>query len=173
MKKGIFKVLMVGFICTLSLGALAQERGDTDITNNRKKSKNKEQPQVNSQQATPTKFIEFLPGTWTVEQVLRGKEDITGNDTLNRNQRIEFNREGRFVSYSGNEQIDSGAYRLSEQHALLYLETEGNEEDDTEYNIWFEGNGKMILQPRNTDNNAEQFKYVYKRSGPVTSSNRD
>lgn len=173
MKRGIFTAAIVGLLSITTSSIAQDKRGDTDYTNNRSGNKKNTEQQVNTKQETPTKFIEYLPGVWTVEQVLRGNEDITGTDTLTRDERIEFNREGRFVRHAGNEQVDSGAYRLSEQHALLYLESEGREEKNSEYNIWFDSDGKMVLQPRNTNNHAEQFKFVYRRSGTVSSSNRN
>jgi hypothetical protein len=166
MNNRLLTLITVGIFSILSLNVSAQEkeRNDTDYTNNRKDKKNST---VNTKQQTPVKIIQYIPGSWTVEQVLRGKEDITGTDTLARNQKIEFNREGRYMSYTGTEMIDSGAYRINENTSRLYLESDVAE-SDTEWNVWFDRSGIMTLQLVNGNQHAEDFRYVYRRTGSVS-----
>ena len=127
MKKHISLLLvacLVAFFDVQAQDKKEKERGNTDYTNNRSSAEGKkEQVEVNTDHQTPVKIIEFIPGTWMIDQVLRGEKDISESDKSNGNETITFNREGRFMSYSGNELIDSGAYRINEQHAILYMQS--------------------------------------------------
>ena len=173
MKKYIAAVCIAGLCSMFVNQATAQQdkkRGDTDYTNNRKtqdytnerKDKNSGM-QVNTKQETPVKIIEFIPGTWTLEEVMRGKTDISGNDTVAQHQTLEFNREGRYMSYSDGEKIDSGAYRLNEDHAILYLSSETDEKTQ-EWSVWFDAEGTMTLKHHDATPHSEKFTYVYRRT---------
>jgi hypothetical protein len=94
--------------------------------------------------------------------VLKNNKDISHTDTVGMDQVIDFNREGRYERRSASEKIDRGAYRLNEEHGILYLESETGE-PITEWNIRFE-NDRMTLQPRDTSPREESFKYVYTRT---------
>lgn len=148
--------------------ALAQdqdqkERGNTDYTNNRSSAESKQQDvKVNTEYETPVKIMEFIYGTWTIEQVKRGQKDISASDTTSQEERIEFNPEGRYTSYSGNERIDSGAYRINEQQAILYMESE-TARNTSEWNVWFKEEGTMTLKLRDGPNHGERFTYIYRK----------
>jgi hypothetical protein len=171
MNKHILTLIIAGMLSSLTFHSFGQERGDTDYTNNRTKGKGKKESQVNTKQKTPVKIIQYIPGTWEVEQVLRGQKDVSETDTLAKNQRLEFNREGRYMSYSGTEMIDSGAYRLNEDHAILYLQSDV-EEKTSEWNVWFDKSGNMTLIPKDPLK-GETLSYTYRRTANATSSNRD
>jgi hypothetical protein len=164
-------LLIAGLICLGTTFAAAQEkdRGDTDYTNNRTKGQPKKGNQVNRKSLV--KIIEYIPGSWKIEHVYKGKEDVMETDTLAQSQTIEFNREGRYVSHTGAEKIDSGAYRINEDHAILYLASETNEKP-VEWYVSFNDEGQMTLQMKDTDKHSESFRYVYRRNGLPTSSNR-
>jgi hypothetical protein len=170
MKHGMVKIMMLA-LSFLTINATAQEnkdRGNTDYTNREKgKSKNT----VNTDQKTPVKIIEYIPGTWKIESIYKGEKNITQADTVAMYKTIEFNREGRYVGYSGNEKIDSGAYRINEQHASLYLANESNDKP-IEWSVSFAKNGNMTLRMKDESKHAESFRYIYKRDGSATSSNR-
>lgn len=162
MKKYIMSLAALIFCCSATLTA-QDKRGDTDYTNNRKPAEKKQdQPQVNTKQETPVKIIQFIPGTWTMEQVLRGNEDISATDTVAQSQMLVFNREGRYMSYSGSEKIDSGAYRINEDHAILYMSSELSQ-NTSEWNVWF-GDGTMTLKLRDGVRHGEKFSYTYRRT---------
>lgn len=141
------------FLAALSLSTLSasaqeeQKRRDDNAINTRKK--------------TPEKIIEHIVGTWEVEGIYKGKKDISNTDTVGANQTITFDRELKYVSYSNNERIDSGIYRLNENHSILYLESSTGHEPK-EWNVSFTNNG-MTLQPRETYPHAESFRYFYTR----------
>jgi hypothetical protein len=128
------------------------------------KKKNKDKPEnkgINTNYKTPVKYIEFIPGTWKMDGIFKGDKDVSNNDTLGLGQVIEFNREGRFTSHTDGEKIDSGAYRLNEEHAILYLESV-NGAPVAEWNISFTKN-QMTLWPRDRADKTERLKYVYSR----------
>jgi hypothetical protein len=168
--------LITGIIVSITAGSVfaqeSKERGDTDYTNNRSQGEPKQDKNVNTAQQTPTKIIEYIPGTWVIEQVYKGKEDVTATDTLAKNESIEFNREGRYMSFLSSEKIDSGAYRINEDHAVLYLASEGDNEKPTAWSVWFDKDGKMTMRMKNDGNKEEPMSYVYRRSATETSSNR-
>lgn len=154
----------------VSIGVNAQDknekdRGNTDYTNNRSSAEDKQNDvEVNTEHETPVKIIEYIPGTWTLEQVMRGQKDVSEQDGGAQNERIKFNSEGRYMSYSGNEMLDSGAYRINEQHAILYLQSETGEQVN-EWNVSFGEDGSMKMTLRDgASMHGERFMYVYKRA---------
>lgn len=155
--------ILSALLCLFSLSVSAQD--DNDYTNNRGKKKQNEDA-INTKQKTPVKIIEFIVGTWEVEGIFKDKKDISETDTVGSNQIIKFNREGRYVSHSGNEKLDSGIYRLNENHSILYLESETGEEP-VEWKVTFSQNGEMTLQPTGTYPHAESFRYIYTRRSPA------
>jgi len=157
-------VIIVGFLVSAAMcGWSQQTSGD--------KGKTKVEP--NTKQSTPVKIIEYIPGTWAIQSVYRGKEDVTETDTLAQIETIEFNREGRYISFSGTEKIDSGAYRVNEEHGILYMASVNHDDQPLEWNVRFSKDGLMTIQSRNGgDKKLENINFVYRRTGPVTSSNR-
>ena len=148
-----------------------QKRGDTDYTNNRSRDKEKKDVPVNTEQATPVKIFEYIPGTWEISSVFRGAKEISGSDTLSSSQTLEFTHDGRYMSNSGTEQIDSGGFRLNEQHGVLYLDSDIHG-TTSEWKIDFYRDGSMALQLKDGVVHGERFRYIYKRTSNVTSSKR-
>jgi hypothetical protein len=123
--------------------------------------KTRDENAINTRKKTPEKIIEHIVGTWEVEGIYKGKKDISNTDTVGSNRTITFDREAKYISYSGNEKIDSGTYSLNENHYLLYLESAGGGAP-SEWKISFSNNG-MTLQPNATYPHAESFRYFYTR----------
>jgi hypothetical protein len=161
MKNKFFMSVATVILCFSALTVSAQQQRD-----DRKK---ENADAINTKKKTPVKYIENIVGTWKTGRVLKNDKDISNTDTVGTDQVIEFNREGRYVSHSGNEKIDSGAYRLNEDHGILYLESETGE-PIAQWNIQFD-NDRMILQPRETNAHAESFKYIYTRASGGNSGN--
>lgn len=122
-----------------------------------------QKPEPNTKQETPVKIIQYIPGSWTLDQVMRSGKDISQSDTVAQAQMLEFNREGRYTSYSGSEKIDSGAYRLNEDHAILYMSSETDDKTQ-EWNVWFTEDGTMTLKVRDGEAHGERFSYIYRRT---------
>jgi hypothetical protein len=148
--------LMLCFLCFLG------------TAQNTSKAKPKNGESVPANQSPVVKLIEYIVGTWKVNGVFKGDKDVSKTDTASLGERIEFNREGRYVLESANEKIDSGAYRLNEEHGILYLESISGGQP-SEWNVWFRKN-VMTLQPRDKASSGN-LKYVYARSGPANRNN--
>lgn len=151
-------IVLCGLALTVfSIGAMAQEDGK-----DKKAHSNKDEGNIPVNNETPTKNIEKVVGVWEVTGIFKGTKEITNTDTAGINRSFEFTRENKYISYSDNEQIDSGTYKLNEVQHSIYLESAtGNEV--AEYKIRFD-NDTMTLQPaQNANANSERFKYVYTR----------
>jgi hypothetical protein len=106
-------------------------------------------------------LTEIIVGTWQVDEIFKGKKDISNTDTIY-NETLIFDNEGKYVTH-GSEKIDSGLYRLNENHSILYLESE-TEKSTTEWSISF-SKGGMTLQPRTAHaQTTPNFKYTYTRA---------
>ena len=110
--------------------------------------------EVNTKKETPIKMIESLVGEW----------ELQNPSDANQTDRLIFTEEARYIVESGNQKIDSGAYRMNEQLRNLYLESETNERP-REYEFEINEN-TMTLKPKNPQN-GEQGKasYTYRRIG--------
>ena len=117
---------------------------------------------INTKKKTPTKIIEFIVGEWEAEDVYKGTQEVGSTDTLGTGAVIHFNREGQYTEYTGTEKLDSGSYRINEQHELLYLQGADGTQSRT-YKVNFSEDGKMYLRKRDDTAAAESLKYVYRR----------
>jgi hypothetical protein len=149
-------IVLVAFV----LGAFTQNAMAQENQKEGKEYSNKEKADVPTNNETPTKNIEKVVGVWEVTGIFKGTKDITNTDTVGLNRSFEFTRENKYLGYSDNEQIDSGAFKLNEVQNSIYLESAGGAEV-TEYKIRFDGN-TMTLQPSG-DADAQRFRYVYTR----------
>ena len=148
-------LLIAGLVVMSSMQVFAQEDD--------KYQKQKDQDAINTKKKTPTKIIEFIVGEWEAEEVYQGKKEVSGTDTVAQVQLFEFNREGKYFQYTGNEKIDSGSYRLNEQDAILYLESAEYDAPTSGWRISFSEDGKMFLRKIDDTEHAESYKYVYRR----------
>ena len=150
-----FSVALSGFVHN----AMAQE----DVKNNPDPDRSeKDRREIPVHNETPTKNIEKVVGVWQVTGIFKGTKNITNTDTVGLNRSFEFTRENKFISYSDNEQIDSGYFKLNEVQNVIYLESAGGG-DVAEYKIRFDNN-TMTLQPaESADAHAQRFRYVYTR----------
>ena len=117
-----------------------------------------------SDEQTPVKMFDYITGTWTMNKVLRGSENVTSESGLGKAHRIEFTREGRYIRYSDMNQVDSGGYRVNEQQKSLYLDSESPGEPE-EWNVSFMEDGLMSMEIRNASSHGENITYLYKREG--------
>lgn len=114
--------------------------------------------EVNTKKETPIKMIESLVGEWELENPSNTSQPGSQND------RLIFTEEARYIVESGNQKIDSGAYRMNEQLRNLYLESETNE-PPREYEFEVHEN-TMTLKPKNPQNGAQgKASYTYRRIG--------
>jgi hypothetical protein len=149
-----YTLLLVGMMSLFAYPLLAQS--EKDLQKERNKNTN------TARKPASKNLTETIVGTWQVDEIFKGKKDISNTDTLGFNETIIFDQEGNYVSHSSAEKIDSGLYRLNENHSILYLDSETGD-NTTEWSITF-SKGGMILQPRSTHPHAQSFKYTYTRA---------
>ena len=125
-------------------------------SDNREKAENNDNEEVNTRQETPVKMIELLVGEWQLEG--SGQQANTG-------ERLTFTEEARYVRHSGNQKLDSGAFRMNEQLRNLYLESEANEQP-REFEITLQGD-ILTLTPKkaNAADRGDTTSYTYRRVG--------
>jgi hypothetical protein len=151
MKQNLLKSLS-GIFMLLTLVTAC--RTETD------ENKENENTEVNTRQASPEKMIETLVGEWKVESIKRGEQDVTdaegGGD-----QRLIFTSEARYIRRSGNQKVDSGAYRMNEQLRNLYFESGANVHPK-EFDMMLDS-GALVLRPKAEGNSQQNLTYTYRR----------
>lgn len=117
---------------------------------------------------TPDKRIETIVGVWKIEKILNGKTEVARNPTSG--QWLEFRADGTYVNQATS--LDSGSYRVNENHSTLYLESKvqapsgDNAAKIVEWNIALEDNKlSMHQKPAAADkkSHADKMQYVYVR----------
>jgi hypothetical protein len=119
-----------------------------------------DETQINTKEETPTKMIEYLVGEWQVERIMDGEKNVTDAQGGS-GQRIIFTNEARYIKRSGNQKVDSGAYRMNEQLENLYLESETNAQPQ-EYEVTLKS-GTMTLTAKQKQNGKPNLKYFYRK----------
>jgi hypothetical protein len=122
------------------------------------------------QKSINDKSIERIVGTWKIQKILSGKTEVAKNPTSG--QWIEFRGDGKYVNNASS--IDSGSYRLNENHSVLYLESQVHASSDksnpkriVEWEITLD-NDLLTMQQRGNEktgkkSHADKMKYVYVR----------
>ena len=118
------------------------------------------------EKGAPDKKIETILGTWKVQKILSGKTEVAKNPTSG--QWIEFRNDGKYVNQSTS--LDSGSFRLNENHSTLYLESQANkgpngEPKIEEWSIALSNDGLTMQRKETGDKNShrDKMKYVYVR----------
>jgi hypothetical protein len=146
----------------------ASEAANGESENVNENGEDGDENQINTKENTPTKMIEYLVGDWAVERILDGEKDVTDAQGGS-GQRITFTQEARYIRHSGNQKIDSGAFRMNEQLENLYLESEADNQPQ-EYEVTLKS-GMMTLTPRKNQNEKSNMKYVYRKSQSTGQNN--
>lgn len=124
------------------------------------------------------KFIERIAGEWTLERIVdaekanKGKEkgdrrkssrtnDVETDQATNAMNKIEFYDNARYRLNSSQQAIDSGSYRLNEQHGILYLESD-QDPTPSEWDVNIKGN-QLTLTGRG-ETAESRFRYVYRKT---------
>ena len=115
------------------------------------------------------KLLGDFAGTWRIQNIYDGKKDITKNDS-SAVQWMEFTEDGRYRSQAGKQVLDSGSYRVNENHHSLYLQSDGDKNNTAEWQVEFKDN-TMILSGKGTPH-AKGFTYVYIRTKNKENANR-
>jgi hypothetical protein len=123
---------------------------------------------VAQEKGAPDKKIESILGTWKVQKILSGKTEVAKNPTSG--QWIEFKNNGKYVNHAA--VIDSGSYRLNENHSLVYLESQLQDNATgsvkvVEWTISLGDDDTLTMQQKangsKKKSTADPLKYVYVR----------
>jgi hypothetical protein len=130
-------------------------------------------PAVQAQNAadSPDKIIDKIVGTWKIQSILSGKNEVAKNPTSG--QWIEFRSDGKYVHQTT--MPDSGSYRIDENRSILFLESSvqaGSSKNSpkkiNEWNLAFK-DGTMTMRRNNNPNpkdkkqHKDNMSYVYVR----------
>lgn len=123
------------------------------------------------------KFIERIAGQWTLQQIVdveresssktkKGKDpqktnDVETDQATNAMSKIEFYDDARYRMNNSQQAIDSGSYRLNEQHGILYLESD-NDQTPVEWKIQLQGK-RLSLTGRDGEATS-RYRYVYQKT---------
>lgn len=154
-------LLLIPLLALLTLNCQSDNRQEAEADNT----------QVPAEQKSPTKIIERVVGEWAIDSAAAGGQQQSA-------QRIIFTQEARYVVYSGQQKVDSGAYRMNEQLTNLYLESEMNGQPK-EYELSMNGD-EMTLKPtlaqsqsqNQTPPQSGEEAVTYRRIGSGTSPRR-
>lgn len=160
MKNSIIKTIgiLVSLIC-ITLMANGQSTKDMTKTGNAKK------------------FIEMIAGTWKLKSIVdaESKGKATKPSTESKNgtmatenppdqsnnaiELMEFDSEARYKMNTAVAAVDSGSYRINEQHGVLYLDSDRNN-DPSEWTISIRNNVLTLGGKSDAD---KRYTYVYER----------
>lgn len=113
------------------------------------------------------KVIDLMVGTWQISKVYDGKKELK-SDADSTIQTLEFTREAKYIARTNQQKVDSGLFRVNENHKLLYLESAGNDNaPPVEWAISIKDN-ILTMAGRGTPH-AARFKYLYVRKGGANS----
>ena len=121
---------------------------------------------------TPVKMIDYMTGTWTLNKVMRGDEDVSDENGMGQGQKLELRLDGRYLRFSDRNKIDSGRYRVNEQQKSLYLESEVRSVPE-EWNVVRMEDGVISMEIRNASAHGESITYLYQREGEREKENID
>ena len=124
------------------------------------------------------KFIERIAGQWTLQQIVDAEKrklsenpnrkkpartnDVETNQANNAMQKIEFYDNARYRLNNATQAIDSGSYRLNEQHGILYLQSDIADTEPSEWKIELQ-NRKLTLTGRGQEASS-RYQYVYDKT---------
>jgi hypothetical protein len=115
------------------------------------------------------KIIDHIVGTWKIsrgENVPQKNTQKTQHAKPIKEDRLtslEFGRDGRYKTMDSQKSLDSGSYRINENHHRLYLESDADHEHPKEWDINIMKN-TLTLQADSTKTKAHE-KYFYTLAG--------
>jgi hypothetical protein len=160
MKNSIWKTIgiLVMFVCLCSI-ANGQSTKDMTKTGNAKK------------------FIEMITGTWKLKSIVdaESKGKTSDKNTKSKNgtmatenppdqsnnamEIMEFDPDARYKMNTAVAAVDSGSFRINEQHGLLYLDSDRTG-DPSEWKISIKNN---VLTLGGRSDADKRYTYVYER----------
>jgi hypothetical protein len=148
MMKTIIAIVISGMI---GFGASAQTAGDMP------------------KDSKTNKFVELIVGSWKLQKIVdeqgtKSQENVgkTPDNGQNGMEMLEFTVENRYKVNNSTNAIDSGSFRMNEQHGILYMESDQDDITPNEYKITLNG-GQLTLTGRDRDA-KNRYKYVYQKT---------
>lgn len=124
------------------------------------------------------KIIEMLPGAWKLQGIVdeerkpstanrqkkqsndsKETQAVDNDESRNAMQMLEFDPDARYKVNNSTTSIDSGSYRVNEQHGILYMESDADDITPTEWAISI-NKDKLTLTGRGEKADT-RYKYVY------------
>jgi hypothetical protein len=129
---------------------------------------------------TNKKLIEQIVGVWQLQGTVdkAKKNAVPRKDTIGM-EWTEFRPDGRYKSGSngqagGMQPIDSGSYRLNEEHSLLYLQSDLDKKEvshaPSEWALSLKGETMTLVGQGST--HAKRYQFVYKKVKEGLSTNQ-
>lgn len=133
------------------------------------------------------KVIEMLAGSWKLQGIEDEKRNTSATNKRNKKskskaapaadtdmsrnamQMVEFDPEGRYKVNNSTTAMDSGSYRINEQHSVLYMESDADDITPTEWDITVTKK-RLTMVGRNKDADA-RYKYLYVKEKDGVSTN--
>jgi len=115
------------------------------------------------------KIIDHIVGTWKFSkgENVPKKNEQKGQQAKpikeNRFTTLEFGRNGRYKTMDAQKALDSGSYRINENHHRLYLESDADHDHPKEWDINIIKN-TLTLQSDSTKTKTHE-KYFYTLTG--------
>jgi hypothetical protein len=160
MKNSILKIIgILIMFMALNNGVMAQSTSDMTKTGNAKK------------------FIEMITGTWKLKSIVDAeskgqrtkKRTDSKNGTIatknppdqsnNAMEIMEFEPDARYKMNTAVTAVDSGSFRINEQHGVLYLDSDKSG-DPSEWTISIKNN---VLTLGGRSDADKRYTYVYER----------
>jgi hypothetical protein len=157
-------VVVAGLMCLASIG-FAQTKTTGDVPKDQE----------------VKKLIEQIAGSWKLQRIVDEEKNnkstanspdkqpnepkqtptgmATSDQTNNAMQVVEFNPNGRYKLNSSTTSLDSGSFRINENHGLLYLESDADDVSPTEWAVTLKNN-QLTLVGRG-QKSVSRYKYIY------------
>lgn len=156
MKTRVALCVMCGLCALVSANVSAQQDRE------REEREQQREENIPTRQDSPEKAIETIVGTWEPLEASGGQVQSTGGDPIEHHTLV-FNRENQYLILDGQQQLDSGSWRMNEAHSVIYMEsTEGD--IPRAYHVSFTGN-RLTLQPGpSAAARQDRPRHVFRRS---------
>lgn len=115
------------------------------------------------------KLFGEIAGTWRIQTIYDGKKDVTKKDSTSV-QWMEFREDGRYKSMAAKQPLDSGSYRVNENQKSLYLQSDSDKDNPSEWKMEFKESTMTLSGLGST--NSQRLKYVYVKTISKENANR-
>lgn len=157
MKTTIKQWVVAGVLLTLlPLAGWAQEHPE------REKREQRREKNIPAKSESPEKMIEVIVGTWAPVDGGRDSDRMTTGGDPVEGRTLVFNRENQYVVRDGEQQLDSGSWRMNEAHSVIYMES-AHGDAPRPYHVRI-ADDELTLQPApSAAATGDRKRHVYRR----------